>query len=336
MEVAYLGVGVMGERVITFAEALNEALDQEMARDPKVFVMGEDVGVYGGIFGVTKGLLEKYGPERVRDTPIAESGFIGAGVGAAAVGYRPVVELMFIDFLGVAYDQIYNQAAKIRYMFGGKAKIPLVVRTTCGAGFRAAAQHSQSLHALFIHVPGLKVVMPSTPYDAKGLLIASIRDDDPVIFIEHKALYGIKGPVPKEPYEVPLGVADVKREGKDVTIVATALMVHRSLSAAKKLEEEGISVEVVAPRTLKPLDVDTILNSIKKTGRLVVVDEGYPRCGFATDIAALAASLAFEHLKAPVKLVTPPDTPPPFSPVLEDAWMPSEEDIIKAVKNIVK
>ncbi len=327
----------MSERIITFREALNEALDQEMARDPKVIVMGEDVGVYGGIFGVTAGLYKKYGPERVRDTPIAESGFIGAAVGAAITGLaRPVVELMFIDFLGVAYDQIFNQAAKNRYMFGGKAKVPVVIRTTCGAGFSAAAQHSQSLHALFIHVPGLKVVMPSTPYDAKGLLISSIRDDDPVVFIEHKLLYDIKGPVPEESYEIPLGVADIKRKGKDVTIVATAAMVHKALSVAEKLEGEGISVEVVDPRTLKPLDVDTILASIKKTGRLVVVDEGYPRASFATDIAAIAVSMAFDHLKAPVKLVTPPDVPIPFSPALEKIWIPSEEKIVNAVKKLVE
>lgn len=326
----------MGERMITFAEALNEALDQMMAKDEKVIVMGEDVGVYGGVFGVTKGLIEKYGPERVRDTPIAESGFIGAGIGAAVVGYRPVVELMFIDFLGVAFDQIYNQAAKMRYMFGGRAKIPLVLRTVAGAGFSAAAQHSQSLHSIFVHVPGLKVVMPSTPYDAKGLLISSIKDDDPVIFIEHKGLYGIKGPVPKDEYEVPLGVADVKRRGKDVTIVATAAMVHKSLRVAEKLAKEGVDIEVVDPRSLKPLDLDTILGSIKKTGRLVVVDEGYPRCGFATDIAAIAASMAFRDLKAPVKLVTPPDTPVPFSPALEPEWMPSENDIEKAVRKTVE
>ena len=326
----------MGERMITFAEALNEALDQMMAKDEKVIVMGEDVGVYGGVFGVTKGLIEKYGPERVRDTPIAESGFIGAGIGAAAVGYRPVVELMFIDFLGVAFDQIYNQAAKMRYMFGGRAKIPLVLRTVAGAGFSAAAQHSQSLHSIFVHVPGLKVVMPSTPYDAKGLLISSIKDDDPVIFIEHKGLYGIKGPVPKDEYEVPLGVADVKRRGKDVTIIATAAMVHKSLRVAEKLAKEGIDIEVVDPRSLKPLDLDTILGSIKKTGRLVVVDEGYPRCGFATDIAAIAASMAFRDLKAPVKLVTPPDTPVPFSPALEPEWIPSENDIEKAVRKTVE
>ncbi|RLF79022.1 alpha-ketoacid dehydrogenase subunit beta [Thermococci archaeon] len=323
-------------REITFAEALNEALDYEMSKDPKVVVMGEDVGQYGGIFGVTKGLLEKYGEERVRDTPIAESGFIGTGVGAAASGLlRPVVELMFIDFLGVAYDQIYNQAAKIRYMFGGKAKIPIVIRTVSGAGASAAAQHSQSLHALFVHVPGLKVVYPSTPYDAKGLLISSIEDDDPVVFIEHKMLYGIKGPVPEEPYSIPLGEADVKKEGKDVTVVATALMVHRALEVAEKLEEEGISVEVIDPRTLVPLDEETILNSIKKTGRLVVVDEAYPRCSFATDIAALAASKAFDSLKAPVKLVTAPATPVPFSPALEKEWIPSTEKIEKAIREVL-
>jgi len=326
----------MGERVITFAEALNEALDIMMSKDEKVIVMGEDVGVYGGVFGVTKGLIEKYGPERVRDTPIAESGFIGAGVGAAAVGYRPVVELMFIDFLGVAFDQIYNQAAKMRYMFGGRAKIPLVLRTVAGAGFSAAAQHSQSLHAIFVHVPGLKVVMPSTPYDAKGLLISSIKDDDPVIFIEHKGLYGLKGHVPEGEYEIPLGVADVKRKGKDVTIVATAAMVHKSLKVAEKLSKEGIEAEVIDPRSLKPLDADAILDSVKKTGRLVVVDEGYPRCGFAADIAAMAASMAFRSLKAPVKLVTPPDTPVPFSPALEPEWIPSESDIEKAVRKTVE
>ncbi|KUK18054.1 alpha-ketoacid dehydrogenase subunit beta [Thermococcus sibiricus] len=323
-------------REITFAQALNEALDYEMSKDPKVVVMGEDVGQYGGIFGVTKGLLEKYGEERVRDTPIAESGFIGTGVGAAASGLlRPVVELMFIDFLGVAYDQIYNQAAKIRYMFGGKAKIPIVIRTVSGAGASAAAQHSQSLHALFVHVPGLKVVYPSTPYDAKGLLISSIEDDDPVVFIEHKMLYGVKGPVPEEPYSIPLGEADIKKEGKDVTVVATALMVYRALEVAEKLEEEGISVEVIDPRSLVPLDEETILNSIKKTGRLVIVDEAYPRCSFATDIAALAVSKAFDSLKAPVKLVTAPSTPVPFSPALEKEWVPSTEKIETAIREVL-
>jgi pyruvate dehydrogenase E1 component beta subunit len=321
---------------ISFAQAIAEALDYEMAKDKKVVVLGEDVGKYGGIYGATAGLFEKYGPDRVRDTPIAESGFVGAAVGAAATGLlRPVVELMFIDFFGVTMDQIYNQAAKMRYMFGGKAKISMVLRTTCGAGFSAAAQHSQSLHAIFTHVPGLKVVMPSTPYDVKGLLISSIEDDDPVIFIEHKGLYALEGDVPEEGYSIPLGVADVKKEGKDVTIVATAAMVHKALEVADKLEKEGKSVEVVDPRSLVPLDADTIVNSIKKTGRLVVVDEGYPRASFASDIAALAASRAFESLKAPVKLVTPPATPIPFSPVLEKEWIPSTEKIEKAVRDVL-
>jgi len=323
-------------RKISFAKAITEALDYEMSKDKRVVVMGEDVGKYGGIYGATAGLYEKYGEDRVRDTPIAESGFIGTAVGAAATGLlRPVVELMFIDFFGVTMDQIYNQAAKMRYMFGGKAKVSMVIRTPCGAGFSAAAQHSQSLHAIFIHVPGLKVVMPSTPYDAKGLLISSIEDDDPVIFIEHKGLYALEGEVPEGPYSIPLGVAEVKRGGKDVTIVATAAMVHKSLDVANKLEKDGIGVEVVDPRSLVPLDEDLIVNSIKKTGRLVVVDEGYPRASFATDIAAIAASKCFKDLKAPVKLVTPPATPIPFSAVLENEWIPSAEKIEKAVREIL-
>jgi pyruvate dehydrogenase E1 component beta subunit len=323
-------------RKISFAKAIVEALDYEMSKDKRVVVMGEDVGKYGGIYGATAGLYEKYGEDRVRDTPIAESGFIGTAVGAAATGLlRPVVELMFIDFFGVTMDQIYNQAAKMRYMFGGKAKVSMVIRTPCGAGFSAAAQHSQSLHAIFIHVPGLKVVMPSTPYDAKGLLISSIEDDDPVIFIEHKGLYALEGEVPEGPYSIPLGVAEVKRGGKDVTIVATAAMVHKSLDVANKLEKDGIGVEVVDPRSLVPLDEDLIVNSIKKTGRLVVVDEGYPRASFATDIAAIAASKCFKDLKASVKLVTPPATPIPFSAVLENEWIPSAEKIEKAVREIL-
>lgn len=323
-------------RKISFAKAINEALDYEMSKDKRVVLMGEDVGIYGGVYGVTAGLYEKYGENRVIDTPIAESGFIGAAVGAAATGLlRPVVELMFIDFFGVAMDQIYNQAAKMRYMFGGKAKVSMVIRTPCGAGFSAAAQHSQSLHAIFTHVPGLKVVMPSTPYDAKGLLISSIEDDDPVLFIEHKVLYALEGEVPESPYSIPLGEGDVKKEGKDVTVVATAAMVHKSLDVANKLEKDGISVEVIDPRSLVPLDEDLIVNSIKKTGRVVVVDEGYPRASFATDIAAIAASKCFKDLKAPVKLVTPPATPIPFSSVLENEWIPSVEKIEKAIREIL-
>jgi pyruvate/2-oxoglutarate/acetoin dehydrogenase E1 component len=326
----------MAVREITFVEALNEALRQEMERDSSIFVIGEDVGVYEGIFGVTKGLFKKFGPDRVIDTPISEAGFIGLCVGAAIAGLRPVVELMFVDFFGVAMDQIYNQAAKLRYMTGGKAKIPLTIRTTIGGGLRAAAQHSQVLYSIFAHVPGLKVIVPSTPYDAKGLLISAIRDDNPKIFFEHKQLYGIKGPVPEEPYAIPLGKADVKREGKDVTVVAAAYMVHEALKAAEKLEKEGISVEVIDPRTLVPLDKETILTSVKKTGRLVIADEDYDRCGFASWVASIVADEAFGSLKAPIKRVTTPNVPIPFSPPLEDEILPNATKIENAVKSIVK
>jgi pyruvate dehydrogenase E1 component beta subunit len=327
----------MGEvREITFVEALNEALMQEMERDPNVIVMGEDVGVYGGIFGVTKGLLQKFGPDRVIDTPISEAGFIGAAVGAAAAGLRPVVELMFVDFFGVCMDQIYNQAAKMRYMFGGKIKIPVTIRTTIGGGLSAAAQHSQVLYSIFAHVPGLKVVVPSTPYDAKGLLITAIRDDNPKIFFEHKLLYGVRGPVPKEPYTIPFGVADVKMEGSDVTVVAVAYMVHEALKAANELKKEGISVEVIDPRTLVPFDKEAVIKSVKKTGRLVVVDEDYDRCGFASWVAAIVADECFGYLDAPIKRVTTPTVPIPFSPVLEKEILPNAEKIIKVVKEVVR
>jgi pyruvate dehydrogenase E1 component beta subunit len=322
-------------RKLTFAQALNEALRQEMRRDPTIYVAGEDVGKYGGIFGVTAGLLEEFGEERVRDTPITESAIIGSAVGAAAAGLRPVVEIMFIDFIGVALDQLFNQAAKMKYMFGGKAKLPIVVRTTCGAGMSAAAQHSQSLEAWFMHIPGLKVVAPSTPYDAKGLLISSIRDDNPVLFIEHKMLYGIEGEVPEEPYTIPLGVADIKREGKDVTVVATMAMVHKALEAAEDLAKEGIEVEVVDPRTLSPLDRETIINSVKKTHRLVIVHEAVKQAGPGAEIAATVTEEAFEYLDAPIKRVAAPFTPVPFSPVLESAYIPSKESIISAVKEVI-
>jgi len=325
----------MSVREITFLEALNEALAQEMERNPNIIVMGEDVGVYGGVFGVTKGLYQKFGPDRVIDTPISEAGFIGAAIGAAAVGLKPVVELMFVDFFGVAMDQIYNQAAKMRYMSGGKLKVPIVIRTTIGAGLSAAAQHSQVLYSIFAHVPGLKIVVPSTPYDAKGLLIQALRDEDPVMFFEHKLLYGVKGPVPEEPYTIPFGKADVKREGTDVTIVALALMVHKALEAAEILKKEGISAEVIDPRTIVPLDKETILKSVKKTGRLVIVDEDYDRCGFASWIAAIAADEAFEYLNAPIKRVTTPTVPIPFSPVLERHILPDTDKIVKAVKSIM-
>jgi pyruvate/2-oxoglutarate/acetoin dehydrogenase E1 component len=334
----------MAARQLSYREAINEALRLEMRCDPTVIIMGEDVtgapqsddpahrDAWGGVLGVTKGLVDEFGRERVRDTPITESAFIGAGVGAAATGLRPVVELMFIGFMGVCLDQITNQAAKMRFMFGGKARIPLVIRTMVGAGFRAAAQHSDSPYSTFVHFPGLKVVAPATPGDAKGLLAASIRDDDPVIFCENKLLYDVKGEVPEGEYVIPLGRAEVKREGADVTIVAISRMVHTALEAAEQLARDGISAEVVDPRTLSPLDEDTILNSIRKTGRLVVVDEDNPRCSVATDIATLAATQALEYLNAPVRLVTAPHTPVPFSPALEDFYLPTPRRIAEAAQ----
>jgi len=325
----------MSVREITFVEALNEALRQEMRRDQTVFLMGEDVGVYGGTFGVSKGLIQEFGVERVRDTPISESAFMGSAVGAAAAGMRPVVELMFVDFFGVAMDQIFNQAAKMRYMFGGKAKIPVTIRAPIGGGLSAAAQHSQCLYSLFAHVPGLKCIVPSTPRDAKGLLISAIRDDDPKMFFEHKVLYGIKGPVPEESYATPLGVADVKRAGRDVTVVALAMMVHKALSAAEKLEAAGISAEVIDPRTVVPFDKDTVLKSVEKTGRLVVVDEDYDRCGFASWVASIVADEAFAYLNAPIKRVATPTVPIPFSPPLETRVLPQEEDIVRTVKEMM-
>ena len=322
--------------IITFAQALNDAHKVEMERDPSVYVAGEDVGTYGGIFGVTAGLLDQFGPKRVRDTPITESAIIGSAVGAATAGLRPVIELMFVDFIGVAMDQLYNQAAKMKYMFGGKAKIPLVMRTSCGAGIGAAAQHSQCLEAWFMHVPGLKVVMPSTPYDAKGLLISSIRDDNPVVFLEHKMLYASEGEVPDGDYDIPLGSADIKREGNDVTVVATAQMVHTALGAAEKLAADGISVEIVDPRTLSPLDEETILNSVRKTHRLVIVHEEVKFAGSGAEIAAMAAEKAFDKLDAPILRVAAPFSPVPFSPPLEKEFIPSEEKIIQAVKTVMQ
>jgi acetoin:2,6-dichlorophenolindophenol oxidoreductase subunit beta len=332
-------------RKILYQDAINEALDQEMARDENIIVMGEDVvggtgsdgemDAWGGVLGVTKGLYGKYG-DRIMDTPISESAFVGAAIGAAATGMRPVCELMFIDFLGVCFDQIYNQAAKFRYMFGGKAKTPVVIRTMYGAGFRAAAQHSQCLYSMFTHVPGLKVVLPSSPYDAKGLLIQAIRDDDPVIFCEHKALYAVEGEVPEESYTIPFGEANIVREGDDVTIVAIGRMVHMAQQAAEALAKDGISCEIVDPRTTSPMDEDTVLESVENTGRLVVVDEGSPRCGMATDISALVAQKGFEFLKAPIELVTPPHTPVPFNGTLEDLYIPGPDQISEAVRKIAK
>ncbi|HFN6011050.1 TPA: alpha-ketoacid dehydrogenase subunit beta, partial [Klebsiella pneumoniae] len=294
------------------------------------------IEAFGGVLGVTKGLWTQFGSDRVIDTPITESAIIGMAAGAAATGLRPVAELMFMDFFGVSHDALYNQAAKFRYMFGGKARAPLVMRGMIGAGFSAAAQHSQSPYNIFATTPGLKVVVPSTPYDVKGLLIQSIRDDDPVVFCEHKMLYDLKGEVPDEIYTIPLGVANYTREGEDVTIIALSAMVHKANQVADKLAREGISVEVVDPRTISPLDEEGILESVASTGRVVIVDESAARFGFAHDVAALIASQAFHFLKAPVLLVTPPHTPVPFSPALEKLWIPGVERIEAAVRQVLE
>jgi 2-oxoisovalerate dehydrogenase E1 component len=318
----------------TMAEAINEALHAEMTRDERVFVMGEDVSLIGGIFGVTRGLRDKFGEDRVRDTPISEAGFLGAGVGAAIAGMRPIVEIQIWDFIAVAMDQVVNQAAKFRYMLGGGPTVPLVIRGPQGGGIRLAAQHSQCLEAWFAHVPGLVVVAPSTPYDAKGLLISAIRDDNPVIFLEHKALYAAKGPVPAEPYAIPLGRADVKREGTDVTVVATQAMVARALAAAADLEKDGISVEVIDPRTLVPLDEATILASVRKTHRLVVAHEAVKRGGFGAELAAIVAEKAIDDLDAPVVRVGARAVPIPYNDVLERATIPSQADIAEAIRSL--
>ena len=323
-------------REVTVRDALREALREEMQRDKTVFLLGEDIGRYwGGAFGITKGLAEEFGDERVRDTPISENAVIGVGIGAAITGMRPVAEIMFGDLSALAMDQICNQAAKIRYMFGGQATVPLVVRTPFGAGVNIASHHSQSLEAWFVHTPGLYVAVPSTPYDAKGLLKTAIRGDDPVFFVEHKLLYPVKGMIPEDDYVVPFGMADVKREGSDVTIVATLFMVHKALAAAEQLREEGISVEVVDPRTLTPLDRPAIVKSVKKTGRLVVVSEDCRTAGVSAEIAAVVAEEALDYLDAPIKRVAEPDTPIPFSPALEKSVIPDERSIVKAVKEIV-
>jgi pyruvate/2-oxoglutarate/acetoin dehydrogenase E1 component len=322
-------------RELFFVQAITEAMRQEMERDPDIFLAGEDVAGHGGTFGTSAGLLDQFGEQRVVDTPISEIGIIGLAVGAAATGMRPVVEIMFCDFIGCAMDQILNQLAKMRYMFGGRARLPVVVRSTVGAGLRLAAQHSQSLEALLCHIPGLKVVMPSTPYDAKGLLIAAIRDDNPVFFLEHKALYRIRGEVPEEPYEVPLGVAEVKRPGRDLTIVATARMVHEALAAADRLAQRGIEAEVIDPRTLQPLDIETILASVRKTHRVAIVHEAVKFCGFGAEIAAQIAEAAFDYIDAPVTRIAAPFTPVPFSPSLEDAWVVNADRIVAAVEQMM-
>jgi pyruvate dehydrogenase E1 component beta subunit len=334
----------MSDRKLTMSRAIVEAIEQEMTRDPKVFVMGEDVGAYGGIFGSTAGLLQKFGPERIRDTPISETAFIGTATGAAAEGMRPIVELMFVDFFGVCMDQIYNHLAKNTYMSGGAVRLPVVLTTAFGGGYNDAAQHSQSLYGIFAHVPGLKVVVPSTAYDAKGLMVQAIRDDNPVMYFFHKGLMGLgwmsspegaTTPVPEEPYALPFGKADLKREGKDVTIVTLGLMVHRSLEAAAELQKKGISAEVLDLRTLVPLDRAAVLSSVKKTGRLLVVDEDYRSFGLSGEIAATVAEADPRMLKAPFLRLAVPDVPIPYSRPMEDFVFPNAAKIVQAAQTLV-
>jgi pyruvate/2-oxoglutarate/acetoin dehydrogenase E1 component len=321
-------------REITLAQAIREALAEEMRRDPRVFIMGEDVAEAGTPFKVLSGLVEEFGPQRVIDTPISEPGITGMGVGAAMTGMRPIVDIMFGDFLGLAMDQIANQAAKVHYMSGGKLKVPLVVRTTLGATRRSAAQHSQSLHAWVSHIPGLKVALPSTPYDAKGLLKTAIRDENPVIFFEDKMMYQLKGPVPEGDYTIPFGVADIKREGTDITIVATSSMVQVALAAADQLAALDISAEVIDPRTTYPLDKQTMIESAKKTSRAIVMDEGYERYGVTAELAAIIAEGAFYYLDAPVRRMGAMDVPVPFSPVLEDQTVPTPDAVVTLAKTL--
>ena len=329
----------------SYRQAINEALRQEMRRDPTVVLIGEDVAggagapgeqdAWGGVMGVTKGLLAEFGRDRILDTPLSESAYIGAAAGAAATGLRPVAELMFVDFLGVCFDQIFNQAAKFRYMFGGHARTPLVIRAMYGAGFRAASQHSQALYPIFTHIPGLKVVLPSSAYEAKGLLIQAIRDDDPVIFLENKVQYDEEEEVPDEPYAIPFGEANLTREGDDVTIVAFGRMVGIANAAADRLAKQGVSCTVLDPRTTSPLDTATILECVRETGRLVIVDESSPRCNMATDVSALVAQDAFDALKAPIRMVCPPHVPVPFAPKLEDLYLPNADRIEAAVRMVM-
>jgi acetoin:2,6-dichlorophenolindophenol oxidoreductase subunit beta len=321
-------------REITFGQAIREALAEEMRRDPRVYVIGEDVAEAGTPFKVLSGLVEEFGPARVIDSPISEAGITGLGVGAAMTGMRPVVDIMFGDFIGLAMDQIVNQAAKVHYMSGGKLKVPLVVRTTLGATRRSAAQHSQSLHAWVSHIPGLKVALPSTPYDAKGLLKTAIRDDNPVIFFEDKMMYQLKGLVPEGEYTIPLGVASIKREGTDITIVATSSMVQVALAAAEILEKLAISAEVIDPRTTFPLDKQALIESAKKTSRAIVIDEGYERYGVTAEIASVIADGAFYYLDAPVKRMGAMDVPVPFSPVLEDQTVPTASSVAELARTL--
>jgi pyruvate/2-oxoglutarate/acetoin dehydrogenase E1 component len=323
-----------GVRELTFGQAINEALREELRRDPTVFVIGEDVAEAGTPFKVLLGLVEEFGPERVMDSPISEAGITGIGVGAAMTGMRPIVDIMFGDFLTLVMDQLANQAAKVHYMSGGALRVPMVLRTTLGATRRSAAQHSQSLHAWVSHVPGLKVAMPATPYDAKGLLKAAIRDDNPVVFFEDKLAYGVRGPVPEVEYVIPLGLADVKRVGGDVTIVATSSMVYVALEAAEILSSEGIQAEVVDPRTTSPLDAETLIASARKTGRALVVDEGHQSYGVSAELAAVIAAGAFHYLDAPVTRLGAMDVPVPFSPVLEDLTVPTAQSVAAAARTL--
>ena len=332
-------------RLLTTSKAISEAIAQEMERDPSVFVMGEDIGVYGGIFGATEGLLARFGPERIMDTPISETAFIGAAVGAAVSGMRPIAELMFVDFFGVCMDQIYNHMAKIHYESGGNVKVPVVITTAIGGGYGDAAQHSQTLYGLFAHLPGMKIVIPSTPYDAKGLMISAIREDNPVVYFFHKGIMGLgwmtpnpraTGEVPEEPYTVPIGKADVKRAGRDVTIVTVSLMVHRALDAAEDLAKEGIEAEVLDLRSLVPLDREAIVASVTKTHRLLVVDEDYRSFGMSGEVITAAIEGAFDHLDAPPARLAYPDVPVPFSRPLEQFCLPDREKIAAAARRLVK
>jgi pyruvate dehydrogenase E1 component beta subunit len=326
-----------GTRELTYLEAVREGLILEMRQDPEVFLLGEDVGVYGGAFGVSRGMLEEFGPERIRDTPISEAAIAGAATGAALMGMRPIMEIMFMDFLTISMNQLVNQAAKIRFMFGGKASIPMVVRAPAGSGTGAAAQHSQSLEAWFIHTPGIKVVAPSAAADAKGLLISAIRDNNPVIFMEHKLLYRTKGDVAEELYTIPLGKADVKREGSDLTILAYSIMVPRALEAAEQLAEEGINIEVVDLRTLKPLDEEMIIRSVSKTGRVLIAHEAPKTGGFGGELAAVIAdSEAFDYLDAPIRRLAGRDIPIPYNRTLERSAVPQVEDIVAAARTLAQ
>ncbi|MDM5358901.1 alpha-ketoacid dehydrogenase subunit beta [Peribacillus sp. RS7] len=334
-------------RKISMSQAINEAMAMAMRKDENVILMGEDVAggaevdhlqddeAWGGVLGVTKGLVQEFGRDRILDTPIAEAGYMGAAMAAASTGLRPIAELMFNDFIGSCLDEVLNQGAKFRYMFGGKAQVPVTIRTMHGAGFRAAAQHSQSLYALFTSIPGLKVVVPSSPYDAKGLLLSAIEDNDPVIFFEDKTLYNMVGEVPEDYYTIPIGKAEIKRNGSDLTVVAIGKQVHTAMEAAEKLAVKGIEIEIVDPRSLSPLDEESILSSVAKTNRLIVIDEANPRCSMATDIAALVADKGFDTLDAPIKRITAPHTPVPFSPPLEDIYLPTSEKVIKVVSELL-